>query len=542
MALGQKVRGTLATLVPDRLTTNGPRGIGPWSKQQWAARLLTRWRRLGVARQFLLVASLLLCLFLMVGGLLQSWLITEKLVDSSTRVASVYMEGIIAPHVQSLKRSRRLQPDEQFQLETSIADTGLRSQVQQIKIWLTDGTIAYASDQSLIGQQFTSESVRRAADGETVRNFGHDAEHFPGNDHQAGMLEIYIPIRDASGSVIAIGEFYQNLETIHDSLFSAIAGSWAIRILLSITAITPLFFIVLRADRHMAVQRRAIRLHHRRSVKLSRQNQRLSVEAEKSRRHAAQASEELLSRVGADLHDGPVQLLTLAALHSEDTPKAMRLVREAIGELRCIASGLVLPELRDLSAADALRLAVARHERNTGTQVAMEIDELPVGISHELKACMYRVVQEALRNIVRHAGGQGQEVKAGVEEGKVVIRINDAGQATPSTPENEPGPRIGLLGVRNRVAAFNGTLQLRTVPGIGTSLVARRSVSAGHRTGELSVAGLRPPRAGRRSIGQFNVSSGLRQSRLLPALESFCAASTTSRRLRASSFCISKVM
>lgn len=473
MALGQKVRGTLATLVPDRLKTNGPSGIGPWSKQTLPARLLTRWRRLGLARQFLLVASGLLCLFLAIGGLLQSRLITEKLVDSSTRVASIYMEGIIAPHVQSLKESRRLRPDEQFQLETSIADTGLRSQIQQIKIWLPDGTIAYASDQSLIGQQFASESVRRAMNGETVRNFGDDTEHFPGNDHHAGVLEIYIPIRDASGYVIAVGEFYQNLGTIHDSLFTAIAGSWAIRIFLSVAAIAPLFFIVLRADKQMAVQRRAIRLHHRRSVTLSRQNLGLSVDADKSRRRAAQASEELLSRVGADLHDGPVQLLTLAALHSEDPPKAMQLVREAIGELRCIASGLVLPELHDLSAADALRLAVARHERSTGTKVEMEIAELPVGISHELKACMYRVVQEALRNVVRHAGGQGQEVKADLEQGKVVIRVNDSGHGIQSTPSDEPGPRIGLLGVRNRVAAFNGTLQLRTVPGVGTSLVAQ---------------------------------------------------------------------
>ncbi|UIJ73905.1 sensor histidine kinase [Aurantimonas sp. HBX-1] len=473
MVLGRKVRDTLDTLVRDGRTTKGRRIVGPWSNQPWFVRLVTPWRRLGLARQFLFVASLLLALFLAIGGFLQSRLVTEHLVDSSTRVASVYMEGIISPHVQSLKWSQRLLPEEQFQLESSIAEPGLGTQIEQIKIWLPDGTVAYATDQSLIGQKFASESVRRAANGETVRNFGENTEHSTEGDHHAGVLEIYIPIRDAEGQVIAIGEFYQNLASISDSLFTVIAGSWAIRVLLSIAAITPLFIIVLKADRRMSGQRRALRIHHRRSVNLSRQNLALSIEADRLRRRAAQANEELLSRVGADLHDGPVQLLTLAALNSEDPPTAMRLMREAIGELRCIASGLVLPELRDLSAADALRLAVARHERNTGTQVAMEIEELPVGISHELKACMYRVVQEALRNIVRHAGGQGQEVKAGIEEGKVVIRINDAGHVTPSTPTDEPGPRIGLLGVKNRVASFNGTLQFRTVPGIGTSLVAQ---------------------------------------------------------------------
>ncbi|MBB4004414.1 MAG: ATP-binding protein [Aurantimonas endophytica] len=411
-------------------------------------------------------------LFLSIGGILQSRLITANLVDSSTRVASIYMEGIISPHVQSLKGSRRLQPDEQFQLESSIADTGLRTQIEQVKIWLPDGTIAYASDESLIGQQVDSDSVRRAAGGETVRNFGENTEHPTEGTHHAGILEIYIPIRDSGGNIIAVGEFYQNLDAIHSSLFTVIAGSWVIRILLSIAAMTPLFFIVLKADRNMAFQRRAARLHHRRSVNLSRQNLTLSVEADNLRRRAAQANEELLSRVGADLHDGPVQLLTLAALNSEDPPKVMQLLREAIGELRCIASGLVLPELRDLTAADALRLAVARHERDTGTKVETDIAEIPVEISHELKACMYRVVQEALRNIVRHAGGQGQKVSAGLEE-LIVVRIDDAGRATSAATVHDRSTGLGLQGARNRVAAFNGTLEIRTIPGVGTSLVAR---------------------------------------------------------------------
>ncbi|WP_188855298.1 sensor histidine kinase [Aureimonas glaciei] len=435
---------------------------------------MTRWRRFGPAKQFLLVVTLLLILFLSVGGVLQSRLITATLVDNTTRVASIYMEGIISPHVQSLKTSRRLLPDEQFQLETSIADTGLRTQIQQIKIWLPDGTIAYASDQSQIGRRFDSESVRRAVNGETVRNFDDDTEHQGDSAHHySAILETYIPIRDPGGHVIAVGEFYQDLDAIRDPVFVAIAGNWAIRVVLGIAAVTPLFFIILKADRYIAVQRRVMRVNHRRSVKLARQNLVLSIEADKLRRHAARANEELLSRVGADLHDGPVQLLTLAALNAADPPMAMQLLREATHELRCIASGLVLPELRDLTAGDAVRLAVTRHEQNTGTTVERNIAELSVGISHELKACMYRVVQEALRNIVRHAGGRGQKVAASLDHGTVVIRIDDAGQARPTEARDGQNPGIGLQGVRNRVAAFNGTLEIRRVPGKGTTLIAR---------------------------------------------------------------------
>lgn len=472
MALGQKVRGNLATLVQRLLRTKDSRGIGLWSKQGRLARLVDRWRRLGLTRQFLFAALLVMSAFLLVGGHLQSRLITEHLVDSSTRVASIYMEGIISPHVQSLTHSPRLLPEEQSQLESSIADTGLRTQIQQIKIWLPDGTIAYASDASLIGKRFPSESVRQAAAGETIRHFGEETEHQSEEDQERRILEIYIPIRSATGSVMAVGEFYQNLDTIHESQLKVIAGSWVIRAALSIVAVIPLFMLVAKAERHIAAQRRAVRLHHRKSVTLSRQNLALSIEADTARQRAAQANEELLSRVGAELHDGPVQLLTLAALHAKEAPRAMQLIQEATGELRCVARGLILPELRDLTGADAIRLAVARHESSTGTKVDADIADLPVAVSHPLKACIYRVVQEALRNSLNHAGGQGQAVTARQENGKLIVHIRDAGSGTATTARAEQSSRLGLLGAQNRVAAFKGTLRFKSTPGVGTEVVA----------------------------------------------------------------------
>jgi signal transduction histidine kinase len=479
MALGQKVRRNLATLVQRRPETKDAAGIGPWSKKGWSARLLNRWRHLRLTRQFLLAALLVVAAFLLIGGNLQSRLITQHLVDSSTRVASIYMEGIISPHVQSLTHSRRLLPEERLQLESSIADTGLRTQIQQIKIWLPDGTIAYASDESLIGQQFSSESVRLAASGETVRNVGEEAEHHSEDNAEPRILEIYIPIRDAAGNIVAVGEFYQNLDTIHESLFKVIAGSWVIRVVLAIAAVIPLYMLVAKAERHIAAQRRAVRRHHRRSVTLSRQNLALSIEADAARRRAAQANEELLSRVGADLHDGPVQLLTLAALHAKEQPRAMELIQEATGELRCIASGLILPELGNLTGADVIRLAVARHENGTGTRVDMDVADLPADISHELKACIYRVVQEALRNSLRHAEGRGQAVSAKQEEGSLILRIRDAGNGAATTARAGPSSRLGLLGAQNRVAAFKGTLRFQSFPGAGAEVVAEFPPEAG---------------------------------------------------------------
>ena len=472
MSLGHKVRETLVSFVQSQAATKDWLNVGPSSDRHQAFQPLARLRRLRPARQFLLLATFLLAFFISIGGLLQSQLVTAKLIEGSTRVASIYMSGIIAPHVQSLKTLDRLREDEQSRLEFLISETGLRNQIQQLRIWLPNGIIAYASDPELVGQQIRSKSVERAAGGQLVYNIGDDTEHSIGDEHVDEMMEIYIPIRDASGAVIAVGEFYQSLDALHSSLSTVIIGSWAIRICLAIAAIVPLYVVVLRADRHLAAQRRAAHLHYRRNMNLSQQNLALRKEAEDARRRAAQANEELLSRVGADLHDGPVQLLTLAALQADTQSKSIQLVQEAVAELRFIASGLVLPELSEVTAVDALKLAVARHERNTGTHVETDIADLPETISHELRACMYRVVQEALHNAARHAGGRGQRVEARSVQGMIIVRVSDTGTGIGMHAENGRGPHLGLIAARNRVSAFKGKFTVRQVPGIGTEIVA----------------------------------------------------------------------
>jgi signal transduction histidine kinase len=88
------------------------------------------------------------------------------------------------------------------------------------------------------------------------------------------------------------------------------------------------------------------------------QNNQLRLEADKARLHASEANEQLLGRIGSDLHDGPVQLLSLATLRLsagapdlklEDHPEILAIIREALSELRNISTGLSLPEIRAMT-------------------------------------------------------------------------------------------------------------------------------------------------------------------------------------------------
>src|SRR5690606_11971659 len=131
------------------------------------------------------------------------------------------------------------------------------------------------------------------------------------------------------------------------------------------------------------------------------------------------ANERLLAQVGSDIHDGPLQLLTLVILRltraagmmagkdgseSAELQATIQLATETMEELRNISTGLVLPELAPLSPEQSIELAITRHEEGTGTTVRRKIGSLPANTSMAIKICAYRVVQEALNNAFRHGG------------------------------------------------------------------------------------------------------------------------------------------
>src|SRR5690606_2447778 len=92
-------------------------------------------------------------------------------------------------------------------------------------------------------------------------------------------------------------------------------------------------------------------------------------------------NERVLAEVGSDIHDGPLQLLTLLILRLPGADgKAIsnrELAQRALEELRAISSGLVLPELAEMTLAEAINAAITRHKDLTGTAVTASIDLPP---------------------------------------------------------------------------------------------------------------------------------------------------------------------
>ena len=222
------------------------------------------------------------------------------------------------------------------------------------------------------------------------------------------------------------------------------------------------------------------------------QNQELNERVRRASASVALLNESYLRRVGSELHDGPAQELGLSLLKLDDLagkvetrqPQAQgqplldrlneiqAFLQNALKEMRGIAAGLSIPRLAELNLPETVTRAVRDHERRTGTQVDLELGSLPEQAGQPLKITVYRLVQEALNNAFRHAGGAGQRVRVHYEQAQVLVEISDQGPGFDLGVAHAQEGRLGLRGMRERVESLGGSFQIVSKTGQGTTILA----------------------------------------------------------------------
>ncbi|HEY6890626.1 MAG TPA: histidine kinase [Solirubrobacter sp.] len=177
----------------------------------------------------------------------------------------------------------------------------------------------------------------------------------------------------------------------------------------------------------------------------------------------AAANEERL-RIARELHDAVghdvslmvVQAEALAALTNDERADAIAaLGRRTMGEMHRTLK--VLREDADLAPQPGLDDlgSVIEDARGAGVPITFTVEGAPRPLPAALDASAYRIVQEAVTNVIRHAGGAAAAVTVHYGDEALELRITDEGEATGSLTNGGHG----LIGMRERVAAFNGTLQ-----------------------------------------------------------------------------------
>ena len=157
-----------------------------------------------------------------------------------------------------------------------------------------------------------------------------------------------------------------------------------------------------------------------------------------------------------------------AMLGVRDTGRsALTEMRRMLGVLRDDEPGSHAPQP---GIAQLQRLV--EDSKKTGLPVTLTIEGEPVPVSAGLDLTVYRIVQEALTNIHKHAGSvRTVEVRLGFGESEVELRITDDGPGLDSGPGGESGGH-GLVGMRERVAAYGGTLDAGLRPSGGFEVKA----------------------------------------------------------------------
>ncbi|MEA2285342.1 MAG: two-component system, NarL family, sensor kinase [Solirubrobacteraceae bacterium] len=351
-------------------------------------------------------------------------------------------------------------------LDRAIRERVLGDPVVRLKIWTPDGRIVYSDAPGLIGRRFVlpgdlREALHTGVAAAEVSDLSRLENRFERGNGK--LVEVYLPLRIADGRQVLV-------EAYHPAVSIDVAGNRIWRNLL------PVLLAFLAA---LAVAQLPLAWFLARRVRAD----------ERERERMARVAEEALDaerrRIAAELHDGVVQ--DLAGVAFELQAAADRVPADAPGEdlaatlrrgasvsrgsmraLRSLLVDLYPSERRTKGLDDAVEeLARPLRERGVDVELDLSVDRALPSPTEEL---LYRAVQEALRNVERHAAASTANVALHDDGGGVTLVIEDDGRGMTGDDlrEQHAAGHMGLALLADGVSARGGSLSIESEPGSGT--------------------------------------------------------------------------
>jgi signal transduction histidine kinase len=201
-------------------------------------------------------------------------------------------------------------------------------------------------------------------------------------------------------------------------------------------------------------------------------------------RLVVEAQEAERRRIARELHDEIGQTLTGLKLTLEQLERvppgevavglsrARALVAELLSRVDILSLDLRPAMLDDLGLLPALLWLVGRYYAQTGVRVAIEHSGLDRKLSPDVETAAYRIVQEALTNVARHADTGRASVRCTAGDKSFFIEVSDEGAGFDSAAASPGTLKFGLVGMEERARLVGGTLTVTSEPGKGTLVVA----------------------------------------------------------------------
>ena len=220
--------------------------------------------------------------------------------------------------------------------------------------------------------------------------------------------------------------------------------------------------------------------------------------------YVLRGEEEQRRQLARELHDEPIQALISVCHHLDVVPHRAALpadtlaaleesrarVEQTVLGLRDLARGLRPSTLDDLGLVASLRNLIDELEERTGIQTQFHYQGGERRFTSEAETGLFRITQEALRNVERHAAAQHVLVELTLgREARLLVRDDGQGFSVCAVLKSGTHAGLGLVGLRERAELLHGRLEIRSSPGRGTTVVVRVPVGEAPNVG----AGPLPP-------------------------------------------------
>lgn len=360
-----------------------------------------------------------------------------------------------------------------------------------VKIWRSDGTVVFSNDEKIVGQRFQplGEDLREAFyTGKTVSSVEdsrEEAENATVTELPPRVLETYVPVfiyqGRNEGPPVAVVETYTDYAVVQVQIDQVLRTV----LVMLVGGLAVLFVMLLPIARRVSrkLEEQTARLGDLLSREKAAQSERRGLLDRTLR-----AAEEERTRIAAELHDGPVQRLARIGYGLErvrmrrhqsqkDTgdellAQMQAAVFEEVGDLRQMMSGLRPPVLDQRGLEDAIRDRAETIRQESGIECVVEAS-LERRLAPGLETVLYRVSQEALTNVVKHAGARRARVGLFRDNGTVILEVDDDGSGFEPSQTTTEGGHFGLLAMRERVEMAGGTWAIDSSPGQGTRIRAQ---------------------------------------------------------------------
>src|SRR6476660_5874906 len=189
--------------------------------------------------------------------------------------------------------------------------------------------------------------------------------------------------------------------------------------------------------------------------------------------------EQTFRNISQEIHDNIGQVLSLAKLNlntilqngaSEKIALAEELLGKAITDLRDLSKSLHPEKIIDIGLTNAIRHELQLVQKTARLSTEMIAEEKEIKLSNEKSIIIFRMIQEILHNIIKHAKAKNVILSIKSKEDKTIIEIKDNGRGFDLANLKSTETGIGLKSIQQRCTLINASCNIQTMPGMGTSV------------------------------------------------------------------------